>query len=294
MSAIGIGTVQFGLDYGVSNVSGRVPESEVKTILDLAQARALSLLDTAAAYGDAEAVLGRCNIGQRPFRVVTKLPRLPMELSEDAIEGWARRLVSQSCEKLGRDCLDGLLMHSAQDLLGPFGGAVWRVLSKLQDEGAVRAIGSSVYGAGEIDSLLRQFEPNLIQLPINALDQRLIEGGQLRRLKERGIEVHARSLFLQGLLLMPAAQIPPRLPGAVAAVGRFQEIAAAAGLSPLQAAVAFANAVPEIDFALFGVTNAAELGQILDAANIRVPLSMFADCACRDEVLLNPALWPRA
>lgn len=290
---IGLGTVQFGLNYGIANAAGQVGEEEVRAILAMAQDAGIRVLDTAAAYGRAEAVLGAVGVARRPFRIITKLPRLPEGLAITEMAGWVGDTVAASCAKLGRERLDGLLVHHAQDLLGARGHALWAQLAELRGAGHVERIGASVYEGAEIDALLDRYEPDLVQLPINVIDQRLIAGGQLRRLNARHVEVHARSVFLQGLLLLPPERVPARITGARAAVERFHGVARAAGLTPLAAALAFVNALPEVDCMIVGVTRAAELREILECASLELEPGAFAACASSDEALLNPARWPQ-
>lgn len=290
---IGLGTVQFGLDYGISNAAGRVPVEEVRAILARAAAAGLRVLDTAAAYGASESVLGETLPATHGFDVVTKLPRLPSGLSDAEVTDWVRTRFAESLQRLRCAAVHGLLMHSGQDLLSPQGQALFTAMRALQAEGRVRLVGASVYDGAEIDALLERYDLDLVQLPINLLDHRLIEGGQLRRLRQRGVEIHARSLLLQGLLVMPPEQLGPHFAPALPALRRLRELARSRGLTPLALAVAFVNAVPEIDCAVFGVTSAEQLQEILDAASLPSQPDWYAGCRVNDESILNPARWPR-
>ena len=274
---LGLGTVQFGQAYGVSNAKGQVSKAEAAAILDRAAKAGVKLLDTAANYGEAEAVLAGFNLS--PFRIVTKTVNLKNGL--DAVITRAR----ESAAKLKADTL---LVHAASDLED---GTLWPALLRLKAEGVFRRIGISVYVAEKPAELAARFRPDVMQLPFSLLDQRLLQDGTLGRLKEMGIEIHARSLFLQGLLLMET--IPAHLQGAAPALNAVKGRIAASGTTPLAAALGFVLSRPEIDIGLVGVTTLAELDEILAAAARPLPALDWAACALADEKILTPSLWQK-
>lgn len=291
---VGLGTAQFGLDYGISNGAGRVSAAEVRSIIHSACERGVTVLDSAAAYGAAESLLGESLPPRHNLRIITKLPPLPEDLPSGAILQWAIEALTLSMRRLRCDHVDGLLIHRTQDLLGRHGPELYRTLRDLRDQGVVRGVGASVYSGAEIDDLLTECDLDLVQLPISVLDHRLIAGGQLSRLKARRVEVHARSLFLQGLLLMKPRELPsPFFDQARPVISAFRNAAGSVGLSPVAAAVGFAQAVAEIDCAIFGVTRVAELVEILDAvACDPLPLEWYTRFALDDENIVNPSRWP--
>jgi aryl-alcohol dehydrogenase-like predicted oxidoreductase len=291
---IGLGTAQFGMDYGISNPSGQVTPDEGRKILATAEQAGVRIIDTAAAYGDAETRLGRMLAKDHPFSIVTKLPPLPDDLAPSATGAWALQAFGRSLERLRADHVYGLLIHGSRDLLGPGGAELWAALASLQQSGAVGKIGVSVYTAQELDALLERHPLRLVQVPLSAFDQRLVRSGHLARLRSEGIEVHARSAFLQGLLLMePDALGDRHFDRARGALGAFQAAARAAGRSPLQAAVSYVMSVPEVDTAVFGVTHEKQFAEILSAATPTLPQDWYAPFALEDEQILNPSMWPR-
>jgi aryl-alcohol dehydrogenase-like predicted oxidoreductase len=278
---LGLGTVQFGQAYGVSNTRGRVPPDTAAAILTRAAAGGVALLDTAANYGNAEGVLARMDLS--PFRIVTKTIGLAHGL--DAVIARAR----QSVAALGR--VDLLLVHAAGDLKGPDGQAYWNALRKLKQDGVVGGIGISTYAADDPAALAARFRPDAMQVPFSLLDQRLLAGGSLARMKDVGVEIHARSLFLQGLLFLPPERLPEKLRGAAPALDSVRARIAAAGATPLTAALAFVASRPEIAVGLVGVTGLDELDEILAAALLPPPALDWSACALSDETLLTPSLW---
>jgi aryl-alcohol dehydrogenase-like predicted oxidoreductase len=154
-----------------------------------------------------------------------------------------------------------------------------------------RRIGISAYVADDPAALAARFKPDVVQLPFSLLDQRLLQDGSQSRLRDLGVEVHARSLFLQGLLLMEAP--PPYLAEAAPLLAKLRARLAAAGTNSLAAALGFVLARPEIAIGLVGVTTREELDQILAAAAQPLPDLDWDACALADERILTPSLWNR-
>ena len=285
-AGLGLGTAQFGMPYGIANTTGTCPPAEVAAILALAARSGVAVLDTASHYGRAESVLGECLAPGHGFRLVTKLPGdSPAEAIAPAVDA--------ALARLRQPALHGLLLTQAGALSGPDGAARWRAMERLRESGRVAKIGLSIRDRGEFDGLPGFVRPRLVQLPVNILDQRLIADGTLTRLAERGVEIHARSAFLQGLLLMAPADIPAALAAARPAVARFQAAAAAAGLAPLAAALAFVRARPEIGTVLVGVTGLAEFTEILAAARADPVAPEAAGLAFDQPAVLDPWRWPQ-
>ena len=278
LEKLGLGTVQFGLPYGVSNTSGQVSIEEAGAILERAAGAGIRLLDTAANYGEAEAVLAKLDTSC--FRVVTKTIGLKSGL--EAVVARAR----QSAETLKADTL---LVHTASDLESTEGHALWAALQDLKTDGVFRKIGISTYVADDPATLAARFKPDVVQLPFSLLDQRLLTDGTLRRLNDLGVEIHARSLFLQGLLFLET--LPPKLHHAAPHLARLRGAIKRAGATPLAAALGFVLSQKEIAFSLVGVTSLEELEEIIAAAGMPLPALDWESFAMTDEVVLTPSLW---
>lgn len=287
---LGLGTVQFGTDYGAANARGRVPRAEVAVILADAAKAGVTVIDTAPGYGDAEAVLGELLPPDHAFRIVTKtLPAAAMATDPDAVE----RQLDRSLAALRRDRIDTLLMHHAGALWGPHGAAHAAALIHARADGRVRRIGVSVYEAVEISRALELLPLDTVQLPVNVADQRLVASGMLAMLAARDIEVHARSLFLQGLLLLAPAALPAGFRPVAARFAAIADAARDAGLTSLQACLAFALSRPEITVPLVGVAGLAEWRGIRDAARVAesIPAPDFAGLGIDDEDWVDPSRW---
>lgn len=288
-AALGLGTAQFGLDYGIANDRGICPPEDVAAILEAAAASGIGVLDTAPAYGTAEQVLGEVLPAAHRFRIVTKTPHLGGLRDNGDIRRAVLDAFAASRARLRRDRLAGLLTHNANDLLRPGGAALWAVMAELKRAGEVERIGASIYSAGQLDAVLARYPLDIVQLPWNAVDGR-IDPPRLAALVQRGIELHARSVFLQGLLLAPPGRAAGVSPQAAALVGRWRDVVAASGADPLAAALGAAIGRPEIGTVLVGVTRPEELAGILRAAAAAPP--PVAPVQSTDDLVLNPALWP--
>jgi aryl-alcohol dehydrogenase-like predicted oxidoreductase len=287
---LALGTVQFGLAYGVSHEGGRVPLEEARAIVTLAMRNGVNLIDTAVAYGDSEEVLGEIAGEGSPFAIVTKTLPIRAETIDVAAIDHVEAAFHESLRKLRRESVYALLVHDARDILNPGGDELWRRLERLREQGRVKKIGVSAYDRAEIDATTSRFPVSVVQAPINAFDQRLLADGTLTRLASQGVEIHARSLFLQGLLLMTLEAVEAKLPRAAAASRVWREVLVESGVSPLAAALGFGLRQPAIDRMVIGVHSAAHLAECL-AAVADVPSLDYARFACDDHDVIDPRRW---
>lgn len=282
---IALGTVQFGIEYGVANTGGRVTESTAKDILDLARELGVDTLDTAAAYGTSEQVLGRACIDS--FKVISKLPLDASHHEKPA--SWVKHCLDQSLNNLGTESLYGLLLHRPLDLLKENGIELFDALLDLKRQGLVEKIGISVYGPDDLDKLAA-FDFDLVQAPMNVLDRRLKSSGWLEKLSNRGTEVHIRSAFLQGLLLMSKAHRPEYFNPWRSLLSAYDAWVAERQITPLQACLGYLNSHPEIDKIVVGVDTPGQLREITSA--IRIYTSTAPEAIQSDNPnLVNPGLW---
>lgn len=283
---LALGTVQFGLPYGVANKSGQVLRAEAKSMLHLASLSGIDTLDTAIAYGESEDCLGDVGVGD--FKVITKLPAIPDKCLD--VDGWVSEQLSASLSRLRAVKVYGLLLHRSQDLLGSNGASLYRVLEKLKEIGLVNKIGVSIYSPNELDLLAKDFRFDLVQAPFNLIDRSFLESGWMHRLKDNGVEIHTRSSFLQGLLLMKESDIPKKFSSWSHLWKRWHDWLLENNISSLQATLAFPLSFSEIDRVIVGSDGLTQLQQILDA--IRAPLiTNFPSIDCYDDYLINPSRW---
>jgi aryl-alcohol dehydrogenase-like predicted oxidoreductase len=282
-SKLGLGTVQFGVAYGVSNTGGQVALPVARAIVERARHSGMRLIDTAPAYGTSEAVVGQL-VGHDPSFIV----------STKTVGGGAAALAAgleASAEKLRRRPLEIVLIHDTATLLGPDGTQIWAALRDAKDAGLVSRIGISAYFEQNPRALAERFRPDVMQLPISMLDQRLVCDGSLERLAELGIEIHARSIFLQGLPFLSPAALPPKL---AHSAGRLSDIKAeieANGSTMVEALTGFVIQCRFIAVALVGVTSVGELDAIARAAHKPFEGLDWSRLRIDDPLILSPMRW---
>ncbi|WP_316346929.1 aldo/keto reductase [Desulfuromonas acetoxidans] len=287
MSAtLGLGTVQFGGAYGVSNTKGIPTVDQVANIIAEARKMGVEVLDTAALYGTSEDVLGMQDLSG--FKVVTKTPRFAVSRILQVHCDELLDTFQRSLNRLNLDSVYALLSHHADDLLAPGGELLWESMLEIKQRGEAQRIGVSIYDGSQLDNLMQKYSFDIVQVPINVFDQRLIQGGQIERLRAAGVEIHVRSVFLQGLLLMDdyPSYFEPVLPD----LNRLKSAIREEGLTPAQAALAFVRDLPGVDVVLVGVADVAQLRECVGDFN--------ADCSfdgqgfsCNIVDFVDPTRW---
>jgi aryl-alcohol dehydrogenase-like predicted oxidoreductase len=290
---LGLGTAQFGFPYGISNRNGQCSLEGVQAILSLAMKHGIKLIDTAASYGDSEAVIGQCLAAADRVKIVTKTPSFVGIDSRNDAAALLEKTFKNSLERLCRSQIYGLLLHNCQDALGENGECLITAMVGLKEAGLVDRIGISVYDAAQIDQVMDKFQIDIIQVPFNVFDQRLERSGHLQSLKDSNIVIQARSVFLQGLVLMEPREIPAYFNLARPLLSQFHRDVAEAGLTAVSAALHFVRQNQYVDQVVVGVTSVDELAQIMnpwfDQDSYNIDYSAYA---ISDEQILNPALWP--
>jgi aryl-alcohol dehydrogenase-like predicted oxidoreductase len=285
-SRIALGTAQFGQRYGITNQLHPPHGDEVKAILVSLRNAASDTLDTAMSYGDSEMVLGAADV--TGFRVVTKLP--PLESGLPDVESWIRVNVRRSLERLRIDSLYGLLLHRSSDASGPRAAELLAALTALKAEGVVRKIGVSVYEPLELAAAEQTMALDLVQLPYNVLDRRFEQSGWFDRLHALGTEIHVRSAFLQGLLLVDEYELPATFARWRPVWTRWCGWLRDQGLSSLAAALGFVLRNARVNKVVVGVATAGQLQQILANAHA-LEYDVPTELESGDVQLINPSNW---
>lgn len=281
---LAIGGAQFGMRYGIANTNGRIHENEVGAILDLANRNGIAALDTAKAYGNSEEVIGNY-LKKRPensWDVITKISSAEPDIAVQ---------VNDSAEKLTRHP-STVLAHSATLYLD---AQFQKGLADAKDRQIIKKTGVSLYSEDEIDRVTRAVcGTDVVQLPMNILDTRPHRHGLLARLRDRGIEIHIRSAFLQGLFYLPESVLKNRFADAAAPLGRLKSIAAAAGLTLAGLSLLWLTSLPEIGKVIIGVDNKAQLKAHLETLGKQVDSAVFETALSvryENENILNPSRW---
>ena len=287
MNKIALGTVQFGMKYGVSNQSGIVSSEGIISILKFAHKIGIDTLDTAVNYKDSENKLGLNNLSN--FKVITKIPTVPNEL--DDVYSWILNHLQTSFQRLQVKHLYGLLLHSPEDLLGVNGPTIYNTLQSFKESGKVLKIGISINSYDTLDEIMHRYKFDLIQAPFNLIDRRLVQTGFLNRLKNENYEVHTRSSFLQGLLLMNDFNRPAQFSKWNHLWIEASKWCSNNSVSLLQSAIQFPLSFAEIDRVVVGIENTEQLIEINQAAFNDKNIKSYPDIECEDLDLINPSKW---
>lgn len=274
--------------YGIANTQGQVSRGEVREILGSAARAGIDTLDTAIAYGDSEAAIGAA--GAHNWKIITKLPAIPQGCR--SVTGWVQAEVRGSLELTCAGQLEALLLHHPADLAGPLGKELLAALPEIKAAGLARKVGVSIYDPGELGPIMDAMPVDIVQVPLNPVDHRIETSGWLARLQRRGVEVHARSAFLQGLLLMDPEMRPAFFARWSAIWSEWSAWLAESGQSGLEACIADVLA-SSVDKIVVGVDSVRHIEEILRAAagdGLPAPRSLHSE----DVGLLNPACWPKA
>ena len=282
---LALGTAQFGLDYGLNNQAGQPTTTAVAEVLAAAQAAGLTLLDTAAAYGNSEARLGEL-VGNNPaFELITKLPAgPPAQIAQH---------LAASLARLRRQQLYGVMFHAFEPLRAV--PTAWQALQAARTTRQVQRIGVSLYHPHEAEWLLAEnWDIDLVQVPYNVLDQRF--AAVLPQLAARGVEVHVRSAFLQGLLLRAPADLPEFFRPLAPKLTQLRALVAAAGVPLSATLLLFAALAPGVARVVVGVDSTANLRENLAAAahlaaaeQLRPALTVLAETT---DTFILPYAWP--
>ena len=286
MNRLALGTVQFGLPYGVANKIGKVSLSESKAMLEFAKNNGVDMIDTAISYGDSEQSLGV--LGTDSFRLVTKLPGMPENQID--IDAWVDLQLKKSFLRLGVDNIYGLLFHGTNQLLSQNGSKLYEAILKFKENGKIKKLGVSIYSPKELESIIPHYNFDLIQAPFNLIDRRLSSSGWLKRLKDMNVEIHTRSVFLQGLLLMKQKDIPYKFSAWNEIWLKWHSWLIGQEHSAIEACLAFPLSFPEIDRVVVGSESLSQLTQIVQALD-NLSVQNLPYLKSDDEKLINPVNW---
>ena len=284
---LGLGTVQFGLNYGIANDDNVCDDHEINQILELAYKNNLKMLDTAPSYGNAEKRLGT-NENLNKFNVVTKID---VSLQDTYDEQSSFGQITRSLSDLNLSSLYGCLCHTPGASSSATGLKLIDHLSSLKDLGYFKKIGVSIYDLDEVDQILTSENIDIVQLPLNIFDQRFFASGALKKLKDKNIEIHVRSAFLQGLLLMPISLIAEKKPKALHQMLKIHDLSKELNCSLIQLCVGFISNIKEVDHVIVGANNAIQLKEIIEAYGLHLSPSDLKNLAVNDPHIFDPRTW---
>jgi L-glyceraldehyde 3-phosphate reductase len=263
---LALGTVQFGLPYGSRRPSQPVSVGEVQKLLAAAHRAGVDMLDTAPAYGAAEKLIGDSCDGSEGFQVVSKTVRVPEGLDAKSAVAEVCRRVRASAAYISPAAFYAVLVHNEDELIGPHGDLLFAKLSQLKSQGLFSKIGASFYTPKALLDTLDRYPIDIAQVPFNVFDQRFVAPSTLARIARANIELHARSIYLQGYLLRAPDTYPQHLVDLRETAQRLRADLARAGLSPMAACLGAALVHPQIARIVVGCDSVDDFDEMLAAA----------------------------
>ena len=286
MRRLVLGTAQFQGNYGISRPSTGPGLERISKIVDYAYNSGITIIDTATNYGDCESLLGMVDVSQ--WKVITKLPTVPPNTYD--ITSWVHESVRASLTRLRLPTIHGLLLHNSTQLYESFGDDLFAALNDIREDGLTEHIGISIYDPAECEKIFPGYSFDILQAPLNIFDRRLIASGWLSRLNEAGVEVHARSVFLQGLLLMDVSSRPEEFHRWEILWKEWNRWLHAGGVPAVHACLDFVLSHEGVHAAVVGVDNQTQLRQILESYALPAPIPP-PSIVCDELELIDPRRW---
>jgi len=283
-----LGTAQFGSDYGIANKKGKVLKNEVFRILECAHKAGINTLDTAASYGESEIILGDyLTASGKGFNIVSKL-----SFPQDTAVSCPEELYRQSLGRLKGNRLYGYLIHKFDDLTRQEG--LFSELKALRKKGLVYKIGFSLYNPRELDYIFRQdMDADIIQLPYSIFDRRFDRYFSI--LKSKNIEIHTRSVFLQGLFFLSKEEVRNKFSFVKEALHKLSDIAEEHDIPVNALCLCFALLNPNIDQVIIGVDSVEQLEQNIASfkyfERVNRIYGALEALQCNDEGVILPYRW---
>ena len=287
MNRIVLGGAQLGLPYGILNGGETLSREEVARILDTAVDHGIDSIDTAIAYGQSESIIGETS--QNRFNIISKLPPLPVDISN--VSEWVHSQVQGSLSRLKCTSLDALLLHRPQDLIGAQGAELYAAIGSLMAEKMIHRFGVSIYSPDDLEGIIGTFDIHVVQAPLNVFDRRIL--GVTDHLSALNIEVHVRSVFLQGVLIASPQDRPHRFEPWSEHFALFDEWVRSSGVSAMACCMGFALQQPGIAKLVIGTTSAESLDEIMNSTPnsvLKVPTHLQSSV----EQLIDPRFWNAA
>jgi aryl-alcohol dehydrogenase-like predicted oxidoreductase len=258
LSRLMLGTVQLGMPYGIANKTGQPDYKEVCAILACAHDGGVNCLDTAAAYGSSEEVLGRAlaELGlAAKMTIVTKVEALPASVEPAEAALLIERSVTRSLKRLRVDTLPLCLIHHEEDF------RFIDVLLGLKERGLVKRVGASVMTPQVARGIANSGKVEAMQVPSSVLDRRYVSAGVFRDAQQHGLGLFVRSMYLQGLALLPLADIAPELSAVVPVLQRLRDLAAEAGMSLPELCIRYVLALDGVTCGVVGIETLQQMQQ---------------------------------
>lgn len=288
-SKIILGTVQFGLDYGINNDSGKPNQGVVKSILDFAFENNIHLLDTAEGYGNSQEIIGNYHkLSSNKFNIITKFSS-----ARDDLSGKLTSRIFQNLKTLNVDSLYCYMFHTFSDFMKYF-DSYKNEIRELKKNRIVNKFGVSIYTNSEMEWILKYDDIDLIQLPFNLLDNINKRSIIIKKAKDRGVEIHTRSAFLQGLFFKNTKDFPNKLIPLIPYINEINIILKSNNIKLNDLALNYVIQQKNIDNVLIGVDFVDQLKENVISLCREIPdevINQINIIDVKEIALLNPSNW---
>jgi len=287
MPNLALGTAQLGMRYGISHMGDMPTAEHVCELISYAKQEQIEVLDTASAYGESEERLGQNDLSG--FKLVTKVSAV--EKSHHLNLSGINNQLNDSLQRLNTSHVYGLLIHDPRVLVGDYGKSIWKNMISLRERGLVRKIGYSVYDLNELAVLVKSYRPEIVQLPLSIADRRFALDGWLDKLQDLGVEIHARSIFLQGLLLMKREQRPGKFATADPFFNEWDDWCETNACSKLNECINFVMRHNQVKHIVVGAQNVEQLRELVNASKNATDTQVPGALKVTSPLILNPSKW---
>jgi len=281
-----LGSANFNQTYGVKK--NIIKKREIKKLFSLASRNKIKTIDTSPLYDQSEKIIGSLNNNR--FKIISKIPKIPLNIKRKNISKWIKTKTMASLNNLKIKKFECLLLHNSDSLLKKNGDEIYRGIKKMKKKKLTNKIGISIYDYNKLEKILKKFKFDLIQAPFNVLDRRLAEAGWLKKLKNKNIEVHARSVFLQGILLSKRNQLPKKLKKLNKSWKIWENWLKESKLKPLQVCLSFVFNQHQLDGVIIGYNNNNQLKQTLKLKH-KEKNFLIPDLNIKNKKLIDPRKW---
>ena len=282
-----LGTAQFANKYGITNKFGTTNNQEIKKILRICKINKVKLIDTAINYKNVEKKLGKYDLNN--FQLITKIPSIP--INRKNIQNWILSIIKKSLKRLNKKSLYAVLVHNSSDLTGFKKEELYAALQNLKKKKLVKKVGVSIYDFNEMKSIIKQYKIDIVQVPLNILDRRVLNKEILNFLKKKKIEIHARSIFLQGLLLANKKIQYVKFKKWKNIWLNIDSYCKKNKIDVISLALNFVLSQKDIKKIVLGFENSMQLKQVLSNIKFFKKKKFFDDISTKDELLINPNNW---
>lgn len=284
---IALGTAQFGMKYGINNKRGKVPKEEVFAILNKAIDYGIDTVDTAYSYKDSESVIGEfIRRSSANLKVISKLPECK-ELN-------AEEIFNLSLKRLNIPKIYGYLIHNFEYYKK--NSYIWNILEKFKRKKKIQKIGFSLYYPSELEKIFKEgLEIDIIQIPYSIFDRRFEPF--FKEIKEKNIEIHVRSIFLQGLVFKTVNELNSFFSPLKEKIYRLNLLSSELNIPVFLLYINFALKNQLVDKVIIGVDSIVHFNEIVQGLSCYSiddsTLTYLQNFQVNDENIIVPTNWRR-